>query len=340
MNAKPKISVVIATYNSERTLEKCLDSVRAQNYPQEMIELLIADGGSSDNSKKIALNHGAKIFDVPRDKQGAEYNKGYGLQYAEGDFILCIDHDNILPHKEWLNKMLQPLLDNPEAVASEPWRYHYDKNFSLLDRYFALFGVNDPLPYYLKKADRIDHMHSVYNLLGKATDKRDYYIVEFDSSNPRKIPTLGANGFLIRRSLFLKSNHSPEKYFHIDINVDLVSKGYNRYIFIKDDIIHLTNSKLFNFLKRRKRFVDQYYMNNFSVRRYSVFYPEEDKLGLALFIFYAITIVKPTLDSIKGWLKIRDFAWFVHPFMCLAIVYIYGTFILKNIFLNLIKKKY
>lgn len=332
----PIISVVIATFNSDRTLEKCLYSLRNQNYPQRLVDLIIADGGSTDKTLSIASAFGARIIDVPKDKQGAEYNKGYGLQYATGEFILCIDHDNILPHKNWLEKMLAPLMENPDVVASEPLRYQYNKKFSLLDRYFALFGVNDPLPYYLKKADRVDYIHNKYNLLGKASDKGEYYLVEFDQANPSRIPTLGANGFLIRRSFFLKSNHEPAEYFHIDINVDLVKQGYNKYVFIKDDIIHLTNSKLFNFLGRRKKFMDQYYMNNFSVRRYSVYQSQEDKLKLLIFILYAITIIKPLSDSVRGWLKIRDLAWFIHPFMCLAVVYLYGT----SIFLKFVARKH
>ena len=72
------------------------------------------------------------VVDVPKDKQGAEYNKGYGLQYVKGDFILCIDHDNILPHRKWLSNMLAPLLINPDVVASEPWRYSYNKEFRFL----------------------------------------------------------------------------------------------------------------------------------------------------------------------------------------------------------------
>jgi len=330
-----KISVVIATFNSDRTIEKCLKSLDDQDYPKGLIELIIADGGSTDKTLFIASNYGAHIINVPKNKQSAEYNKGYGLQFATGDFILCIDHDNILPHKKWLEKMLSALIKNPDAVASEPWRYQYNRKFSLLDRYFALFGVNDPLPYYLKKADRVDYIHNKYNLLGKSFDKGDYYLVEFDINNPRKIPTLGANGFLIRKSLFLKSQNSPDKYFHIDINVDLIKQGYNKYIFIKDDIIHLTNSKLFNFLNRRKRFVDQYYLANFSERRYSVYYPKDDVLGLFIFIIYTITLIKPTIDSFRGWLKIHDIAWFIHPFMCLAIFYIYSLSIFKSFFSKL-----
>lgn len=326
----PTISVVIATFNSSRTLERCLQSLHDQDYPIERIELILADGGSTDNTAAIAARFGARIVNVPSDKQGAEYNKGYGLQFATGEFLLCIDHDNILPHRGWLKAMLQPLLDHPEAVASEPLRYRYDRSISLLDRYFALYGVNDPLPYYLGKADRMDYIHRQYNLLGQATDVGAYYIVKFDSAHPRRIPTLGANGFLIRRAAWLQSQHDPDHYFHIDINVDLVAQGLSTYAFIKDDIIHLSNNQLWPFLKRRQHFMNKYYLNSFSSRRYSVYDSADDKLKLIWFVFLAVTTVKPLFDSIRGWLKIHDRAWFVHPLMCWAVVWIYGTALIRG----------
>ena len=333
MKVYPKISVLIATFNSERTLKKCLQSVFQQNYPFKQIELIIADGGSIDDTLIIAQQYKAKIVCVPKEKQNAEYNKGYGLQYATGDFILFIDHDNILPHKNWLKKMLQPFIENNDLVATEPLRYHYDRSFSLLDRYFALFGVNDPIPYYLGKADRMDYIHNRYNLLGQALDKGNYYFVTFNKNCPKNIPTLGANGFLIRKKILDKAQASPGKYFHIDINVDLIKLGYNQYAFIKDDIVHMTNSKLFNFLKRRVQFVDQFYMKNFSVRRYSVYYPE-DKWKLFIFIIYSVTIIKPLIDSLRGWIKIRDIAWFIHPLMCFTIVCVYGYAMIKRSFFH------
>jgi len=321
---QPQISVVIATYNSERTLEQCLTSLEAQKYPKDKMELIIADGGSRDKTLKIARQFGAKILHVPADKQGAEYNKAYGLNKAKGKYLLCIDHDNILPHPQWLKNMIYPFSQHLNLVAVEPLRYHYQPDLSLLDRYFALFGVNDPLPYYLGKADRMDHFHDKYNLLGQALDKGKYYFVKFDQDRPKRIPTLGANGFLIRKSCFLISRHQPGEYFHIDINVDLVALGYVQYAFIKDSIIHLTNSEFFNFILRRAHFMSKYYFADFSKRRYSVFDIKNDGLKLFLFIFYALTIIKPFIDSVRGYLRIRDTAWFLHPFMCLAMVFVYG----------------
>ena len=332
---KPTISVVIATYNSERTIKACLDSLAKQDFPQKNLQLIISDGGSTDRTVAIAKKPQAQIVFPPKNRQGAEYNKGYGFQFATGTFILCIDHDNILPHNRWLSKMLAPLLAHHEVVASEPLRYHYDPHLTLLDRYFALFGANDPVPYYLGKADRMDYIHNNYNLLGKSSDQGAYYLVQFDKKQPSRIPTLGANGFLIRRSFFIKSDHKPGHYYHIDINVDLVSQGYTHYAFIKDDITHLTNSSFFSFIDRRKHFVEKYYIEDFSMRRYSV-YQSEDRIKLTWYIFYSITIIRPLIDSMRGYLIIHDIAWFIHPFMCLAMLYIYGLTTIKNV----LKKRY
>ena len=50
----PVVSIVIATYNSEKLLPRTLDAIRRQTYPKERIEILIIDGGSKDNTIKIA----------------------------------------------------------------------------------------------------------------------------------------------------------------------------------------------------------------------------------------------------------------------------------------------
>jgi len=110
------LSVVMATFNSERTLSRSLESVRTQNYPQEKIEIIIADGGSQDNTLTIAKQFKAKIINVPPKLQNAEYNKGIGVNAAKNEILLLLDHDNILPHKNWLKKMVQPFLENSEIV--------------------------------------------------------------------------------------------------------------------------------------------------------------------------------------------------------------------------------
>lgn len=336
MNVKlPSISIIIATYNSERTLRECLDSLKKQDYHKKNIELIIADGGSTDKTLTIAKLFNCYIVKIPTHKQNAEYNKGVGLTHAKNKLVLFIDHDNVLPHNQWLRNMVEPLLQHKNVVAVEPLRYHYSKKYNLLDRYFALFGVNDPVPYYLGKADRMDYIHEGYNLLGyiihlgseqiSTPDVRSnkYYIVEFDQKHPQRIPTLGANGFLIRRKLLLKAKSGPEYFFHIDVNVDLVKQGFTKYAFIKDSIIHKTNNRLIPFLSRRLQFIDEYYWQRIKYRRYNV-YLSEDKWKLIMYVFLSLTFIKPAIDSIRGYFKIHDLAWFLHPFMCFVFTCIYG----------------
>lgn len=328
---EPSTSVVIATFNAEKTIDRCLRSIRKQNYSQDKIEIIICDGGSQDKTIEIVKKYKTKIFIIPKEKQSAEYNKAVGVSKAKGELLLMLDHDNVLPHNKWLRRMVEPLLKHKEVVGVETLRYHYDPRHSLLDRYFALFGAGDPLAYYFGKADRLSFLEDEYKLFGKAKDYGNYYLVKFDKD---KIPTLGANGFLIRREVLVKNAQvSPGKFFHIDVNVDLIRKGFDTYAFIKDSIIHLTSYKsIYQFLYRRKLFMEQFHMEQFknkaTVRRYSVYTPK-DKFKLVKFILYSATWVKPTFDSFRGWIKIRDIAWFLHPFLCFALLLIYGYTIIK-----------
>lgn len=334
----PTISVIIATFNSERTIEECLESFKNQEYPKNNLEIIIADGGSTDKTVTIARSFHCYVIEIDTKKQNAEYNKGIGLTHAKKELVLFIDHDNVLPHKYWLINMVEPLIKHKDLVAVEPLRYHYNKKLNLLDRYFALFGVNDPVPYYLGKADRMDYIHEKYNLLGEVIEESDsrnlgrlipgirfckYYIVEFDKHHPHQIPTLGANGFLIRRTILKKAKSDPDHFFHIDVNVDLVKSGYTKYAFIRDSVIHKTNNRLIPFLSRRLQFIDEYYWKRLKNRRYSV-YMIQDNFKLILFIFYSLTFVKPFVDSVRGYMKIKDAAWFLHPVMCFVFACIYG----------------
>lgn len=324
----PTISIVIATLNSERTIASCLKSVQSQKYPQKNIEIIIADGGSIDNTIGIAKKFGAQVIKVEKKKQNAEYNKAIGLSKAKNEIILFLDHDNIIPHPRWLTSMMQPFMDNPKIVGVEPLRFYYDKNMTLLDRYFALLGGLDPVVYYLGKDSHLSWAFDKYNLFGEAKDMGNYYEVKY---SPDKIPALGGNGAAVRRKILLKyAKANPENFIHTDVIADLIFKGFNTYGLIKDSIIHLTNNRLVPFLLRRKYFIEKYQMEQSGKRRYHIYDPKKNRMDLIRFIFITLTVVVPLRDSIRGFLKIRDIAWFMHPFACLLFLATYGFAVLKG----------
>lgn len=315
------MSIIIPTYNSAQTLDQCLESIASQDYPKEKIEIIIADGGSTDQTVEIAKSFNAKVLVSRRDQQNQERRKALGLMEAEGEIVAYIDSDNILPHKNWFRLMVQPFFDDEKIVATYPLRYTYEKSHSLLNRYFALYGVNDPLAYYLDRRDRLSWAENSWIHAGDAVDRGYYYWVRF---RPENMPTLGANGFLAKREILLNVKCNPSEFFHIDVNYDLVKLGFDTYGIVKEDIIHLTGNTFFSFLRKRMIYMIQYYLNNQSVRRYNLYSPTQDKRKLGLFIFNSFTLLKPTYDSIRGYKKIHDTAWFLHPLMCLCILFVYG----------------
>ena len=48
-----KVSGILTTYNGDRTLDECLNNFFAQDYPKDKMELIIADGGSTDKTLDI-----------------------------------------------------------------------------------------------------------------------------------------------------------------------------------------------------------------------------------------------------------------------------------------------
>ena len=85
---KPLVSVVIPTYNSEKTLGKCLESIKKQSYKN--IETIVVDKFSSDGTKKLIKKMKVKLFELDAERTTS---KNFGLKKAIGKYITFIDSD-------------------------------------------------------------------------------------------------------------------------------------------------------------------------------------------------------------------------------------------------------
>src|SRR3989344_2585550 len=113
---KPTVSILIPTLNASSVLGNCLESIKKQNYPAEKIEIIVADGGSSDGTVEIAKKYGAVV--VENKLKTGEAGKAAALKACTGEFSALIDSDNILPDSEWLSQMIEPLLKHAASVGS------------------------------------------------------------------------------------------------------------------------------------------------------------------------------------------------------------------------------
>ena len=223
-DAVPYVSVVIPTLNSGKTLQTCLQAITAQKFPQGRCEIVIADAGSTDDTLEIARTCGVdKIVENPL-KTG-EAGKADGIQAASVDIIALVDSDNILPDAEWLQRMVAPF-DNPQIVASEPIAYTVRPEDPALTRYFALLGMNDPLCLFTRNYDRLCAITGTWTgLKVPQTDRGDYLELTLSEE---ALPTIGANGFVFRRSLLEHVVWSPY-FFDIDVVHQAVRAALRRW---------------------------------------------------------------------------------------------------------------
>ena len=332
----PSISIIIPVFNSERTLKLCLKSIRDQNYPKDKEEIISEDAGSTDNTlDRVRQFHVNKILENPL-KTG-EAGKAVGVKFAKNEIIALIDSDNILAESDWLQRMVEPFQDS-EIVCSEPLYYTYRKEDGLINRYCALFGMNDPICYFLGNYDRYNVISGRWTGLPvKEEDKGSY--LKIAVSNKERIPTIGANGFVIRRKDLL-SYPIGDYLFDIDIIYKLMeskdkilnnSKMELKFAKVKIGIIHVFCKDIKTFIRKQKRRIKDYlYFSKLNLRKYP--WKGDNKRRLMKFAVYCLLLFPLVIQSAVGYSKKADMAWFFHPLACLITFWVYALEMVKGLF--------
>jgi glycosyltransferase involved in cell wall biosynthesis len=92
MKSEPLVSIVIPTWNSEKTLTKCLESVKNQTYKNT--EIIVVDKFSKDRTIEIARKYTNRIFVVKAKERTEQVN--FGIKDSKGRYIYRIDSDFVL----------------------------------------------------------------------------------------------------------------------------------------------------------------------------------------------------------------------------------------------------
>ena len=94
----PLISVIVPTYNVEKYIQPCLDSICAQTYPN--LEIICVDDCSQDGTAQVLLNAATKDsrikVTVMEKNSGAAVARNEGLTQAQGEFIAFCDADDFV----------------------------------------------------------------------------------------------------------------------------------------------------------------------------------------------------------------------------------------------------
>lgn len=202
----PKISVIIASFNSESRsyLRRCLESIKSQKYSGE-VEIIVVDGGSTDESVAISLAHGARVIYNPNITElGFAGGKNLGINNSTGEFIAIVDADNILMNQDYLTKMIQPFLEDDEISMTVPMPYIplLPEECTVICSYFCLMEK------------------SLWESLMSSGESRGTWVKFFPSE------IVVSNGAIIRRSILTKIGGWD---YDTEVGFRLVKHGFGSF---------------------------------------------------------------------------------------------------------------
>lgn len=105
MREPPKITVVIATFNAARTVERAIRSVNGQTY--QNLELIVVDGVSSDETVDIVKSHAKENLTILCEKDTGIYDAwNKGVNASSGEWIIFIGADDVLASQDSISSMV------------------------------------------------------------------------------------------------------------------------------------------------------------------------------------------------------------------------------------------
>jgi succinoglycan biosynthesis protein ExoA len=115
--ALPLVTIAMPAYNEEKFIEACIQSVQAQDYPADRIEILVADGRSVDRTREILAELAIddpriRVIDNPERLQAAGLNKL--IREARGDIVVRMD-----VHCEYAPSYVRKCVETMEKTGAD-----------------------------------------------------------------------------------------------------------------------------------------------------------------------------------------------------------------------------
>ena len=120
MSKLPLVSIIIPMRNEELRIDACLESILANGYPEERLEIIVVDGRSGDRSRNVVESRmrrhpNIQLLDNPRRITSAAMN--VGIRASRGDMLSIVNaHARLGP--DFIMRSVQTLRDHPEADAA------------------------------------------------------------------------------------------------------------------------------------------------------------------------------------------------------------------------------
>jgi len=137
MSRLPKATVIIPTLNAGPLFERVMTRLSSQDY--RGYNMLIIDSSSTDDTRKIAKSHGARIEIIPQKEFTHGGTRNLAAQKASGEVLAFLSQDAVPANPQWLSRLVAPLERRkiagvfggqiPHPNASPMERYFYQERF-------------------------------------------------------------------------------------------------------------------------------------------------------------------------------------------------------------------
>ena len=299
MRTWPRLDIIVPCHPTSlgdwAHLRRFLQSLKNQDYPHEALRLYLITKGNSEEAK------------------------AYGIQAGQGQLIGMFCADNVLLKPDDLRLLAQASKD---CDGSYTCRYAYVPTDTALSRYFALLGANDPLCWWVGKADRLSY-------LSRAVRTE---LLQFNATH--HLPSLGDNGFLFHRRLLQGLDLTPARFGScMDLCHDLVRlHGELRLRRVGTiSIWHRTGESLPTYFQKRWRYVNALYFDRLATRRWNMVCTPRDWVGVVTFTVASVLVLPHLLVSVLGALRRWDPAWFLHPVICGVLTLSYACGLMRHL---------
>lgn len=111
MSTLPTVSVIVPVYNDVPALRRCLAALEQQDYPADVVQVLVVDNASSDDVS-IAVPSAARFRLLYEARRGSYAARNTGVETATGEILAFTDSDCI-PRPDWLRRGVEALQAKP-----------------------------------------------------------------------------------------------------------------------------------------------------------------------------------------------------------------------------------
>lgn len=297
---------MLPTLNEAWRVGALLESIRRQRYPSDRVELLVADGGSTDNTVEMARSYGAIVVHNPIRR--AEPGAGMLLERASGDVAMWLAADNVFADEWFLEKLARPFAD-PSIAAAFPALVNSAQD-GATTRYFNAFS--DPFNHFVYGgATSPASYHRTYRVKRKTGD----YVVYDFAAGPTPLVAL-AQGFSIR--LPYRKPHGTDEDDVAPVEM-LVSQGRDIAFVADARLEHHTVGGIGDALRKfgprfRARLSDSSQPMWGRLRAST----GATRLRAYLWPFYAVSLIGPAMSAVYGLARDGRSEWLYHPFVSVA----------------------